>query len=330
MVMTMAGRRTVAGLALCLVASAVSAPAQSRSDAAPNAALRYWMAFAEIQDVPSDEATTRLLGEVESGQAAWEEARLGPIVQANRRALEMMRRASALARCDWGLEVELGPFTPIAHLARARVLARLNTLAGLRLTAAGRMDDAVDAWLAGVRFSQHVASGGSLISVLTARVALRSAMQAMTRVTELGQLNGAQRGRIRMAVAGIPETGFAWDAAIRAEQAALDVWVQLLAASPDFATAYQRMSGAAPSPGLSLPPAPAVAGFRRFMSSVAEAFRPTPERTRVALPGLDAARQDLHPFYQSLIPSLSRVNDTRAEVKAERDRLLAALASANE
>jgi hypothetical protein len=224
----------------------------------------------------------------------------------------------------------LGGRSRRSRTSRARVLARLNTLAGLRLTAAGRMDDAVDAWLAGVRFSQHVASGGSLISVLTARMALRSALQAMTRATELGQLNGAQRGRIRTAVTAIPETGFAWDAAIRAEQAALDVWVQQLAASPDVATAYQRMSGAAPSPGLSLPPAPAVAGFRRFMSSAAEAFRLTPEWTRAALPGLDAAKQDLHPFYQSFIPLLSRVSDTRAEVNAERDRLLAALAAANE
>src|SRR5690606_36128574 len=150
----------------------------------PNAALRYWMAFAQMQDPPADEATAGLLARVEAGEAPWDEGRLGPIVRANSNALATMHRATALVECDWGLEVELGPATPIAHLARARVLARLNTLAGLQLTALGRSDEAVDAWIAGIRFSQHVAQGGSLIAVLSGRAALRSSFRALTLAAE--------------------------------------------------------------------------------------------------------------------------------------------------
>lgn len=316
--------RKSAAVAVVLLVAALgaSAPAQPEADR-PNAALRYWMAFAQMQDPPADEATATLLADVESGSAAWDEARLGQILHANQTALAAMRRASALARCDWGLETELGPFTPIAHLARARVLARLNTLDGIRLVALGRMDDAVDTWIAGVRFSQHLAEGGSLISVLTARVALRSAMQAMTRAAEQGALNEAQRTRIRAAITAVPETGFAWDAALRAEQAALDVWAEQLAEAPDFDRAYQQAAGTPPPPGVSLPPPAAVAMFRRVMESAARAFSLTPERTRDALPAIETATKELHPFYQ--LPLLSRINDSRAEVKAERERLLALL-----
>jgi hypothetical protein len=59
------------------------------------------------------------------------------------------------------------------------------------------------------------------------------------------------------------------------------------------------------------------------MESAAQAFSLTPERTRAALPALDTAMRALHPFYQ--LPLLSRINDSRADVKAERDRLLAVL-----
>lgn len=143
-------------------------------------------------------------------------------------------------------------------------------------------------------------------------------------------MTNTQRARIRTAVAAVPETGFAWDAALRAEHVALDVWVVQLAAAPDFAGAYQRAAGSPPPAGLSLPPASAVAGFGRFMTAAAEAFRLAPERTRSALPGLDAGLKELHALYQSLIPSLTRVNDTRTEIQAERDRLLAILSSPNE
>src|SRR5262245_38476655 len=89
-----------------------------------NAALRYWMAFALMQDPPADKPTSDLLENVASGKAPWSEAQLGPILDANRLAIQTLQRGTELSNCDWGLEYELGPEVPIAHLPRARVLAR--------------------------------------------------------------------------------------------------------------------------------------------------------------------------------------------------------------
>src|SRR5690349_730663 len=126
-------------VATCLFASTVHA-----QQPATNAALRYWMAFAVMQDPPADTATTDLLSRVANGSAQWDEGRLGPILDANSEALNIMGRASSLRSCDWGVEFELGPVAPIPHLAKARVLGRLNVLSGHRLAAWGPTSDAVD------------------------------------------------------------------------------------------------------------------------------------------------------------------------------------------
>jgi hypothetical protein len=322
---TTRARALPAALLVLLVWTAATGAQRGDSPESPNAALRYWMAFALMQDPSSEAGTTELLASVEEGRAAWNEARLGPVLEANRQALEIMRRATRLARCDWGLEAELGPFTPIAHLARARVLARLNTLDGIRLSARGQSGAAADRWLAGLRFSQHVAEGGSLIALLTARVALRTSLDALTRAVQAGGLSAAERQAIQAAVAAIPETGFRWDAAIRNEQQALEVFAAQLARDPDPAQAYRRIAGA-PLTGVALPGDADVAAFRQYMAGAADALRLPPQQTALALRPLDNERAALHPFYQ--IPSLTRVNETRAEVKSERDRLLRALAQA--
>src|SRR6266446_7947629 len=102
-----------------------------------NAALRYWMAFAELQDPPTDRATAELLEKTAAGEAAWDEAKLGPILDKNETAIWRMQRATKLPECDWGLEYDLGPRASIAYVPKARVLARLNTLDGMRLAAKG-------------------------------------------------------------------------------------------------------------------------------------------------------------------------------------------------
>ena len=134
---------------MCIIAACVLV---SRADAqAPttNAALRYWMAFAVMHDPPAGQATAELLDRIAAGTAPWDEAKLGKLLDDNREALKMMQRATKLATCDWGLEYDLGPNTPIAHLAKARVMGRLNALEGARQASGGQFAQAVDVWLAG-------------------------------------------------------------------------------------------------------------------------------------------------------------------------------------
>jgi hypothetical protein len=72
-------------------------PAETR-----NAALRYSFAFAEVQESPADKATQELLGNVAEGGAAWNEEKLGAILDENEAAILAMQRATKLPDCDWG------------------------------------------------------------------------------------------------------------------------------------------------------------------------------------------------------------------------------------
>ena len=207
-------------VATCLFASTVHA-----QPSAANAALRYWMAFAVMQDPPADTATTDLLTRVANGSAPWDEARLGPILDANSEALGIMGRASSLRSCDWGVELEQGPVAPIPHLAKARVLGRLNVLSGHRLAARGQTSDAVDRWLAGVRFSQHLAQGGTLISLFSAQSILLPTLQALA--GEMSRLNPESRAKVDAAVRTLPETAFDWPDAMRREENVLATGVRM-------------------------------------------------------------------------------------------------------
>ena len=193
------------------------ADAQAPTATATNAALRYWMAFALMKDPPADQATMELLDRVASGASPWDEARLGKFVDDNRDSLQIMRRATKLASCDWGLEYELGSNTPIAHLAKARVLGRLNGADAARLAARGQTDAAIDAWLAGIRFSQHVAKGGTLISLLSAKLSLSPALKSLARVLSQSRVDAARRKEIEVTLNGIPPAGLDWADAMKRE-----------------------------------------------------------------------------------------------------------------
>jgi len=46
-----------------------------------NAALRYWMAFADLTDHSADQATVKLMEDVLNGSAPWDEQKLAQIVE---------------------------------------------------------------------------------------------------------------------------------------------------------------------------------------------------------------------------------------------------------
>ena len=105
-------------------------------------------------------------------------------------------------------------------------MARLNTLAGMRLAARGQISQAIDAWVAGVRFSQHLAQGGSVISLLTARVALHSNLQALSQAIATASITEEQRKQIQVALLAIPDTAFNWANAVQLEESGLEIFVQ--------------------------------------------------------------------------------------------------------
>jgi hypothetical protein len=316
------------GLAACLLFGAVFASAQAkRPTETRNAALRYWMAFAELRDAPSDKATTELLEKTAAGEAPWDETKLGPILDRNKEAILMMQRATKLPDCDWGLEYERGPNAAIDYAPRARVLARLNTLYGIRMAAKGEAQNAIDSWLAGIRFSQHLAKGGSLIFSLIGKTVLLSNFQALTNAVVTNNVPEAQRKDIASIVKELPETGFDWSAALWYEQEALDVSAREMAQAANPRKYYEQVIGE-PAPGIFAVPNPAdIAAFHKLIGAAEDALRIPPEQATDRLAALRESVNSLHPFYRRAMPSFTRINESRAEVQAARQTLLNALSA---
>ncbi len=319
-------RTVVVGAALVFAAGTTHAqsgvPPETR-----NAALRYWLAFADLQDPPTDKTTAELLEKTAAGEVAWDETKLGPILDKNETAIWRMQRATKLPECDWGLEYDLGPRASIAYVPKARVLARLNTLDGMRLAAKGDSQRAVEMWLAGIRFSQHLTKGGSLIFSLVAKMGLISNFHALTQAAQSGAFSGEQKKQIEAVVRALPETGFDWGEALRYEEDPLNVAVEQMTEAANPAAYYQEMMDKPAPKDFTLPKAPDNAAFHKLLNSAEEALRLPPDAARERLKTLQNSIQTLHPFFQQTIPSFSRVNDARVEVQAARQKLLQAVSA---
>ena len=202
---------------LVLLCVAPRLPAVEKSpDCGQNAALRYWMAFALMENPTADSEVAKRLAGVAEGHEPWDES-LASILDRNAEALATMHRGSRIGFCHWGFEHEMVAAAPIAHVARARALARLNVLHGLRLLREGRNGEAIEAWLAGIRFSRDIAADGPWLSALVAGGGLRVHFEALARVARDARIEPALREKVQREVALLAEAGFDWSVAARHE-----------------------------------------------------------------------------------------------------------------
>ncbi|MBV9886762.1 MAG: hypothetical protein JO119_09470 [Acidobacteria bacterium] len=290
-----------------------------------NAALRYWTAFAEMQDLSTDKATQDLLEKTVSGEAVWDEKKIAPILDANKFAIDIMQRATKLRDCDWGVEYEQGTNASIAYAPRARALSRLNTLEGMRQLAAGNTQSATNSWLAGVRFSQDLARGGSLIFALMAKNALLANLRTLNLAAANGQLSVAERQQVAAGIHALPEDAFDWSAAWGLESAALDQFLRKLQSASDPGALYQQGMGS-PAPEKGIPPsAQDIRNFETYMRAVQSALKQSPEKAKTSLESLDSQRSGLTEAEQRLIPNAQKANQARIDIAKARTDLLRAL-----
>lgn len=290
-----------------------------------NAALRYWAAFAEMKDQTIDDATSKLMDEVLSGTAAFDEQRLGPIVDENSFAIRGLQRGTALSECNWGLDYSLGSAVPLAHLPKARVLARLNALYGARQLAKGDADGAVNTWLAGLRFAQCVGAGVGLIGNLSAKPAFEANLHLLTAAAQSGAINSDLHNKVRTQLHQLPAEGLNWIDSIKAEQWACEEGLKDLAKAPNFQETYKEFFGS-PAPQAAHPPTAAeIAALRSLMSEVVSAFQLPPAQTRERLSAIMARTHELNPPVQAIVPNFPRLNDSREKLIRDEEALLKAL-----
>lgn len=208
--------RLVSLIILC-AAPICSAFAQPNRQLGQNAALRYWSAFAEMQDSTITEQQAKELNAILDGTAPYDDSRYKDLVEKNRSAVETMARGTAIPNCDWGIDYALGPDAPVEYVRKALTLGRLNVLYAFHLFITGDRDAAVRSLAAGVRFSHDVANGGTLFATLVAKSLLTTHLGGIAFALHLEELSSAQKSVLQKALSQLSPDGLDWSSAVKRE-----------------------------------------------------------------------------------------------------------------
>jgi hypothetical protein len=289
-----------------------------------NAALRYWTAFAEMQDPLADMEARKLIEKTVAGETAWSETTLGAVLDANADAIQTLQRATKLPECDWGLEYRKGSRAQVTLFIRGRALAGLNTVEGMRRMAKGDSQGAVNAWLEGIHFSQDVARGEPLIFTLVAMRMMLPNLRALNERTIRGQLSEAQKKEVYAAVSALPEDGLDWRGAWQLEDAAGEQFLEELRPSKNPGAGYEEMGMPVPEKGIP-PTMQEIQGYREYMLAVQAALREPPAKAKALIDGLEPKRSTFGEVEQNLIPNPQGINAARIELMTARTELMQTL-----
>lgn len=272
-----------------------------------NAALRYWIALAEVREPPEDDATRHLFGETTAGRVAWDETRLGPILDSNRDALRTMQQATKLPVCNWGFDYRNGTAMPPWFAMRARLLSHLNALQGIREMAHGDSRTAADTWLAGVHFGQDVSRSGPVIAALIAHAIILDNLHPLRDSARQGKLNEEQKTELSVVAKTIPEDGFDWGAAWGLEFAIGDQFLQ-----------KSRTAGKPESDDK-------IRAYEEYMLAAQAALREPPAEAKSRIADLESHLRRLGKVELNLIPSLRGTNEARILLATAHQELMQAL-----
>jgi len=171
-----------------------------------NAALRYWSAFAQMQD------SAMMSGKI----PGLDDPSVKELFDKNKAALDTMYRGTMLPNCDWGIEYQLGASTPVEYVRKALILGNMNALYVMYLEKHGDTEGAVRALTAGLRFSRDVANGGTLFATEVAAGLLMDHLPMIPNIVHSG-ISPVQRMALQRTVAQLGEGGLDWQGAVKRE-----------------------------------------------------------------------------------------------------------------
>jgi hypothetical protein len=209
--------RLILSMILLLAMPASPETAPQRVKLGENAALRYWSAFAQMQDSAITDEQAKELKLILDGTAPYSDLKYKDLVKKNQPALETMFRGTALPKCDWGIDYQLGPDAPADYVRKALELGRLNVLYAFHLLIAGDKDGAARVLAAGVRFSHDVASGGTLFATVAAKDLLATHLRAMEFGLHVTGFSTAQKSALQKALAQLGPEALDWQSAVKRE-----------------------------------------------------------------------------------------------------------------
>jgi len=288
-----------------------------------------------MDELPKDAATQKVLQETLNGQANWNEKALGSILDDwnTADAIGKMQRATKLPECDWGFEYDRLhrlPEPQVALFMRAKRLAELNALYGIRKMANGESQEAVNAWLAGIRFSQDLARGGTVIFVLVANRIMLPDLRALNGTIRKGQLSETQKREVYATVGALPEDALDWIGAWTFEVSTGGDFLQKLATSKNPRAIWKDTGMPVPkgkrAKKFGFPPtALDIQAYREYVLAVQAALREPPEKAKTLLHDLEPKLLALGAVEQGFIPGPQALNNARAEAWTARADLMQAL-----
>ena len=200
--------RSIAAFVLLggLLTGSALGQAAPQSQLGENAALRYWSAFAQMQD------SAIMNGKI----PGLDDPSVKELLEKNKSALDTMYRGTLLPNCDWGIEYQLGARTPVEYVRKALILGNMNALYVMYLEKHGDTEGAVRALIAGLRFSHDVANGGTFFATEAAAHLLMAHLPMVANIVHAG-VSPAQRMALQKAVAQLGPTGLDWQGAVKRE-----------------------------------------------------------------------------------------------------------------
>jgi len=182
-----------------------------------NAALRYWSAFAQMQDSNVTPEQVKGLQAILDGTAPYSDVNYRDLVERNRRAVETLQRGATLSRCDWGVEYQLGTEAPVDYVRRALTLGRLNVLYAYHQLSSRNRSGGMRTLAGGIRFSHDVAGGGTLIAGVAAKVLMIAHLRAVDFAARTQPLSSEEKTLLAAQLDQVGPEGVDWYSTMQRE-----------------------------------------------------------------------------------------------------------------
>src|SRR5262245_26817054 len=204
------------GWLLILLASQAMLHATRAAAAEPNAALKYWLAFANMKYDKDQEKI------IEDWNKVPLDAKVDKLLDNSRVHLLQMHRGAQIEPCDWGLDYSDGVNMLLPHLGKARNLTRVAALDIRREFARGNGRGAVQTGLDALVMARHVNSDYTLISILVRIVNEATIFEALA--TGLPKVDAASLTKLAAAL-DAPRGGGSVVESIKAEKELMARWM---------------------------------------------------------------------------------------------------------
>lgn len=185
----------------------------------------------------------------------------------------------------------------------------------------------MDDWLAGVRFSEHLSRGGSLIFSLIGAKMMIENFDSLSSEARKKALSDRRKKEIQETLASLPHDGIDMATAWQIESAGGEHFLITLQKSPNAVEEYRKVTAQPVSKECIPPSGQQIKAFDEYVEAIGKALELDPETSKKRIEALESKRQNLCPSIQWMIPHTQKVDQARAELLAAKKNLQEAMTS---